>query len=673
MAIVANLVARFGATTTGFDRGTKRVRGGLASITAGVTRMIGMMAPLAGGALFVSMTRNAEQFSRKMNQSLAIMGDVSEETQKKMSKAAFRAARDTVFSAEQAAESYFFLASAGLSAAQSLAAIPLVAQFAQAGMFSMARATDLLTDAQSALGLTVEDSAQNMENMLRVSDVLVKANTLANASVQQFSEALTNKAGAALKIVNKDIEEGVAVLAAFADQGLKASDAGTALNIVFRDLQTKSLLNQQAFKDAGIAVFSLSGDMRNMADIIGDIERRLDGMSDAQKKATLLQLGFTDKSVIFLQTLIGMSERIRAYEKELRIAGGTTKDVADKQMTPLQKAMERLKATSTELGTVFNEQVIPSVVKFLEATTSTLRALRTLIPIIITVGGALIAYTLILQAVALAQTLVTALSGPKGWLIIAGGITVAAVAAGVMASQLESIQTEARNALSAIQDIDRTGLGDLDPVDPVGIDFADALSGIPDMGSALDPIQSALKGLQKEFRVLSGITDEGTEAFRKFAEGGATGVELIQFRTLQMGSAIEKARDKLEAEAKGMLESALTPQERIEERIKRINALTAAGFLNREERLRVLESLKVEVDDSTEGQGPRFAAALQAGSAEAFSAIIAATRPEQRNQREIAKNTKRLAELAEQEAINDAVDRAEQEVVVVIPAMGAAQ
>jgi hypothetical protein len=81
-----------------------------------------------------------------------------------------------------------------LDAEASIAALPRVAQFAQAGMFDMSRATDLLTDAQSALGLTIRDDAvKNMENMIKVSDVLVRANTLSNATVEQFSTSLTTK------------------------------------------------------------------------------------------------------------------------------------------------------------------------------------------------------------------------------------------------------------------------------------------------------------------------------------------------------------------------------------------------------------------------------------------------------------------------------------------------
>ena len=293
-----------------------------------------------------SVARSFLDFDAAMVESLAIMGDVSAGMRDEMAGAAKDVAKTTTFSATQAAESYFYLASAGLDAQQSIAALPQVAKFAQAGMFDMAQATDLATDAQSALGLTVADAVQNLTNLTRVTDVLVKANTLANASVEQFSEALTNKAGAALKVVGKDIEEGVAVLAAFADQGMKGADAGTALNIVFRDLQTKALQNKKAFKDLGVTVFDATGEMRNAADIIGDLESALAGMSDEQKKATLLQLGFTDKSISYIQTILGQSEAIRAYEVQLRSAAGTTAEVAAKQ---LESFKAQLKLTTNTL------------------------------------------------------------------------------------------------------------------------------------------------------------------------------------------------------------------------------------------------------------------------------------------------------------------------------------
>ncbi|KKM25927.1 hypothetical protein LCGC14_1590020 [marine sediment metagenome] len=326
----------------GFSKASAQAKRNSRALSQAMSRIGGVIGGAAIITGFVRLLRSVESFNQAMNQSVAIMHDVDSVMRERLANTAIEVASTVKFSAAETAKAYFFLASAGLSAQQSIAALPLVAKFAQAGMFDLSRATDLLTDAQSALGLTVKDAEQNLLSMTHVADVLVKANTLANASVQQFSEALTTKAGAALKILGKDIEEGVAVLAAFADQGLKASEAGTGLNIVLRDLTTKAIKNTAVFRAHGIAVFDSAGEMRNLADIVEDVEDAIGGLSDAEAKATLLQLGFTDKSVIFLQTLIGMSDKIREYEKGLRLAGGTTAEVAAKQLTPMQKAVARL-------------------------------------------------------------------------------------------------------------------------------------------------------------------------------------------------------------------------------------------------------------------------------------------------------------------------------------------
>lgn len=321
---------------------------------------VGMGAAVVGGLA----VKQFASFDDAMTQSTAIMGDVSDEMRTRMSDAAREMAKQTTFSATQAAESFYFLASAGLDAESSMAALPKVAQFAQAGMFDMALATDLLTDAQSALGLTIRnDAVANMENMVRVSDVLVKANTLANASVEQFSTALTNKAGAAIKSVGMDLEEGVAVLAAFADQGIKGEEAGTQFGIVLRDLQSKALENKDAFKLFNVTVFDSRGELRNMADIVRDLEKSLTGQSDETKKATLSMLGFSDKSVSALLALLGTSDAIRTYESALRDAGGTTDDVANKQLQSLSSQLKIAWNQIQDVAITLGEKLAPIVLK----------------------------------------------------------------------------------------------------------------------------------------------------------------------------------------------------------------------------------------------------------------------------------------------------------------------
>lgn len=319
-----------------------------------------------------AVTKIGADFDAAFTKSTAIMGDLSDTLKKDLKNAAIEVSKVTEFSAKAAAEAYFFLASAGKTAAQSVGLMPLVARFAQAGAFDLARATDLLTDAQSALGLSSKNTVEDMENMTRVSDVLVKANTLANATVAQFSESLTNKAGAALRILGKDIEEGAAVLAVFADQGLKGAASGEALNIVLRDMQRASLKNEETFKRAKVAVFDQSGEMRNMSDIIGDLDTLLAGMSDKQRRATLTMLGFQDKSISATMALLGTADAIKEYEKELRKAAGTTGEVSDKQLKTFWKQIGLIKdrliavgLTAEGFASIGNDVLLPVLDKLI--------------------------------------------------------------------------------------------------------------------------------------------------------------------------------------------------------------------------------------------------------------------------------------------------------------------
>jgi TP901 family phage tail tape measure protein len=304
-------------------------------------------------------------FDQAMTNSLAIMGDVSDTMRRDMSDAAREVAKTTQFSATQAAESYFFLASAGMDAEQSIAALPQVAAFAQAGMFDMARATDLATDAQSALGMIADDAAENLENLTRVTDVLVGANTLANASVEQFGSAV-QIAGGAMRMAGIEIEEGVAVLAAWADQGIKGDAAGTMFKSTLEGLQRFAILNADAFKDLGVAVYDTEGNMNNFADIVGDIEDALDGMSVEQQKSTLMQMGFNRQSLDGIMALMGLSDQIREYEGDLTGMAGVTQDVADKQLQTFWAQLGLVKDNLVDVGLSIGEALMPALMQFVD-------------------------------------------------------------------------------------------------------------------------------------------------------------------------------------------------------------------------------------------------------------------------------------------------------------------
>jgi len=365
MMTVKSLLVRFGTDIDSLKAGFQKAdaiidkhqkdfkKAGKIMVAAGAT-ITGMVA---------GVVKAYADFDKSLTESTAIMGDVSDDMKKKMADAAKEMSENSTFAAKDLAQAYYYLASAGMDAEQSIAALPVVTKFAQAGAFDLATATDLLTDAQTALGLSSKDAKENQENLIKVSDVLVKANTLANASVQQFSEALTNKAAAALVNVNKGMEEGVAVLAAYADKGVKGELAGQRLTMMLNGLDDATSKNKKAWDAYGISLYDSNGEMRSIADIIKDMEDRLSTMTTEQKQATLAQLGFNMRTKDSILTLMGSSEKIRNWTKELKTAGGTTEDVANKQLKSLTNQLTIAKNTIVNTAISLGEQLAPTIVE----------------------------------------------------------------------------------------------------------------------------------------------------------------------------------------------------------------------------------------------------------------------------------------------------------------------
>ena len=364
MASIGDMVAYLRLDSKGFTKGavdasrsTRQLNNRFSMMARSAGKAGAAMAGVGGG---VAIASNAIQrtlsFDREMAKSLAIQ-ETTIDQQQRMREEAMRVAGQSQFSTSEVAQAYRFLASAGLNAEQQLQSIGLMAEFAQAGQFDMALATDLLTDSQSALGLASKDSAQHFKNMQLVADSLTRAQTLANASTQQFSESLTNGAAVAASQAGMDIAETLSVLAIFADKGIKGAEAGTQFGIVLRDLQSKAISNAEAFKKANIEIFR-DGSFVGITEAVEQLSEKLADLDAESQKRTLLQLGFTDKSVKALQTLLGTTDQMQQFRTELQNVDGVTSQIAKQTLVELDETMNRL---GESFDRVTNNTIKPAI------------------------------------------------------------------------------------------------------------------------------------------------------------------------------------------------------------------------------------------------------------------------------------------------------------------------
>ena len=459
----------------------------------GTNMSIGLSLPI--GLAVRAGIKAFSDLDHAMTNSLAIMGDVSDEMRKDMTELAKTLSMELPISADKLAESYYFLASAGMDAAQSMAALPAVAEFATAGNFDMAQATDLLTDALSALGMASKDPEENLKNLTFLSDAFVKANTLANASVQQFSEALTNEAGVAMRQYNIELEEGLAVLATFADQGIKGNIAGSLFGRSMRLLAKAVGENGDAFQKMGIKIYDAEGNFNDFADIAEDLENAFKGMSVEQRTAALEMLGFQAKTQQAILPLIGMSEKIREYKEALGDAGGATKEVAEKQLKSFKNQMELTKNSLTLLAGEFAETLAPMMLELTKKIRKLVGWFRNLSPrikkiislsailvaalgpllmifgsIASGVGGMITMFAKLgtvigplLSKLPALGTAIRALMGPVGWVLAAVGVLAVAWKKNWFGMQdatkeaWEKIKTKTKAGYEAIKSVIKTG------------------------------------------------------------------------------------------------------------------------------------------------------------------------------------------------------------------------
>ena len=238
----------------------------------------------------------------------------------------------TQFTATQAAEAMQYMALAGWDTERTLAGLPGVLSLAAASGMDLGAASDAITDYISAFGLQAENAAE-------MADMMAYAQAHSNTSATALADAYGNCA-AQMHTAGQDIETTTAMLMLLADQGLKGSEAGTAMSAVMRDITQKMENGAIKIGNISVAVQDAQGNFRDLNDIMADVEAATAGMGSAAKSAALMET-FTARSIKAVgMVMTAGAGKFRDYENALRGAAGTGSEQAGKMMDNLQGDMK---------------------------------------------------------------------------------------------------------------------------------------------------------------------------------------------------------------------------------------------------------------------------------------------------------------------------------------------
>ena len=323
----------------------------LLPVTAGVT------------ALGTASVTTAANFESSMSQVQATMGITKDSMSKvngqsvntmdTLSKLAKKMGAETAFSASECAEALNYLALAGYDTEQMCNTLPTVLNLAAAGDIALADASDMVTDAMSALGMGVDEA----ETMV---DQMAKTASTTNTSVAQLGEGILT-IGATAKSIKGGTAELNTALGILANNGIKGAEGGTHLRNIILSLQNPTDKAAAQMEALGISVYDSEGNMRSMNDILGDLNKSMDGMTSAEK-SNIIGTIFNKTDLSSVNALLANTGSTwDSLQKSITESGGAAQQMADTQLDNLQGQITILKSALEGLAISFGELLMPAI------------------------------------------------------------------------------------------------------------------------------------------------------------------------------------------------------------------------------------------------------------------------------------------------------------------------
>ncbi|MHC7818672.1 phage tail tape measure protein [Klebsiella pneumoniae] len=335
---------------------------------------------------------------------------------------------ETAFSSSDAAQGQAFLAMAGFTPEAIQAALPgvldtAIAGGALSGEISLGETADIGASVLKQFGLQATD-------MGRVGDVLAGTFTRSSTNLRALGDTM-KYAGPVASALGISLEEAAAMAGVLANNGLRGSDAGTAMRASLTRLSAPTGAAAKALKELGVSVADSRGKLRPVEQILGDLYKATKKYGDTDQISFFKDIA-GEEAMVGLQTLVKSvgSGDLQRLIAELKKAQGESASTAKKMSDNLGGDISNLSSAWEGLQIQISDTVngpLRSLVQWLDETISRVtvwvKANPRIAQTLLLVGGGALALTAALGALSLAAGI---LIGPLaklqlGFAVLTGG------------------------------------------------------------------------------------------------------------------------------------------------------------------------------------------------------------------------------------------------------------
>ncbi|PFU90794.1 phage tail tape measure protein [Bacillus anthracis] len=340
---------------TPFHQGLQRASAHVQSFGNGVSSagrtMQNAFAPAAAvsGLALGKMISDSREFESQTRKAAVLTGGAYGQVKSDI----LNMAKTSVYSTSQVAAAYAEMGAKGFDAAKATAALPGVLSAAAASGEDLGLVADTVTSALNAFGMEASQSG-------KVADVLAQAANQSAAGVLDMNYAFKYAAGPA-NALGISMEELAASVGLMVDAGSTGESAGTALRASMLRLVKPPKEAAKALDKLGVTTTDSNGKMKPLAQLMGELQKGMEGYSDAQKASTMASIFGTEAVSVMLNLMSAGPDKIREMTKALENSGGASKKAADDMLKGWAGAMTKMESALDAAGRGFTDALAPAI------------------------------------------------------------------------------------------------------------------------------------------------------------------------------------------------------------------------------------------------------------------------------------------------------------------------
>ena len=304
-----------------------KVSGAMFGATAQMAGMAGI-----GFGVFDAIKKYAD-FEEEMSAVRAISGATGDEFIQLKEKA-IQMGADTKFSALESAQAFKYMGMAGWKTGDMINGIAGIMDLAAASGEDLAMTSDIVTDSLSAFGLQAKDSAM-------FADVLAAAATNSNTDVALMGQTFKYAAPVA-GALGFTVQDTATAIGLMANQGIKGSEAGTALRSTMTRMVKPTNDSAEAMQILGLNILDANGKMKPFGQIIKDIRQGMSKLTPESKASVAAMLAGQEAMSGLLAMVNSSDEDFDKLANAINNSNGAAKEMAAERMNNLKGDLEQL-------------------------------------------------------------------------------------------------------------------------------------------------------------------------------------------------------------------------------------------------------------------------------------------------------------------------------------------